>query len=534
METTLRIPLLMSFLLLLAGARGYAQYCVPTLPSFGGCEYGDQINNFVLTGENGTAFNDLNTGCSTDAYDDRTAQPAVDLLQETTYTTTISTDYENGNYAAIWIDFDDDEVFSSTERVGFSASEAYVDVGAGGPLPITIPAGAAPGNHRMRVMMAYYFALEEMESGADIDPCNVGDFQTTYFEVHDYTVNIVAPNTCTGAPQAGITQASTSEIICTGFANLSLQDVDTQIDLSFQWQSSPDGSTWTNLPGTTPTFTATGIGSTTYFRCEVGCPTFDTSSFSTPVMVTVNLDETPVIDLGNDTLICLGDAVTLDAGHPGLAHVWTNGDTTQTLLISASGTYEVLITSPNGCVGSDAFILTVQQPPSTEGFSFVPMFYEELGKVKFEPLNPIDVVAYEWDFGDGTPIATEMSPLHTYATNADYTVTLHVIGNCGEHSTSQLIYVDHVTGITTPGTGNAGLKLYPNPATQTIYIDVGNKEMLMEHITVFNAVGSAVYQQKSGQPAQHQLSVRDLPSGIYMLRVLTNKGYVMRKFEVIH
>ena len=60
---------------------------------------------------------------------------------------------------------------------------------------------------------------------------------------------------------------------------------------------------------------------------------------------------------------------------------------------------------------------------------------EELGKVKFSPLNPTDVNNYEWDFGDGD-ISDDLKfaeePEYTYRVEGMYTITLIAKNDHGE------------------------------------------------------------------------------------------------------
>jgi hypothetical protein len=180
-------PLITS-MLLLASVGSYAQYCVPV--STYGCGSQDDINSFSLTGENSTNITDLNTGCSTNAYVDNTALPAVNLGKGTSYSASISSEY-SGDYAAIWIDFNNNNTFESTELVGFLDADVSTLSSA---ININIPASAPLGNHRMRVLV-YYPGDAELTS-ADVDPCNSGAAIYEFGETQDYTVNVVVPPAC--------------------------------------------------------------------------------------------------------------------------------------------------------------------------------------------------------------------------------------------------------------------------------------------------------------------------------------------------
>ncbi len=69
------------------------------------------------------------------------------------------------------------------------------------------------------------------------------------------------------------------------------------------------------------------------------------NSTITPVMVTINPNG-PVINLGPDEKVCTGESFVLDAGVPGLTYVWSTGETTQTIMNTAPGTYWVEVYDP--------------------------------------------------------------------------------------------------------------------------------------------------------------------------------------------
>ncbi|SEW20580.1 gliding motility-associated C-terminal domain-containing protein [Chitinophaga sp. YR573] len=76
---------------------------------------------------------------------------------------------------------------------------------------------------------------------------------------------------CTGTPVAGTPVIDASEICTTGKVNLSLSGTTIASGLTFQWQSSLDNSTWSNITGaTTGSYTATQTVNT-WYRCVVSC-----------------------------------------------------------------------------------------------------------------------------------------------------------------------------------------------------------------------------------------------------------------------
>ena len=47
--------------------------------------------------------------------------------------------------------------------------------------------------------------------------------------------------------------------------------------------------------------------------------------------VFVDVQELPIVDLGNDTTVCEGTMLTLDATNNGASYIWNTGDTTAML-----------------------------------------------------------------------------------------------------------------------------------------------------------------------------------------------------------
>ena len=149
-------------------------FCPPRAVS---CSLSDVIDDFIFMGEVSTQIYNLATGCSANAYDNRTGQ-SVSLVPNTAYTLLVSTLYSLSEQISIWIDFDDNSVFAPSEQVATRALNSTYDT----PVIITIaPIGSVTktGMHRMRATLAY---------SSTPDPCSPTN---TYGETHDYSVNIL-------------------------------------------------------------------------------------------------------------------------------------------------------------------------------------------------------------------------------------------------------------------------------------------------------------------------------------------------------
>lgn len=101
----------------------------------------------------------------------------------------------------------------------------------------------------------------------------------------------------------------------------------------------------------------------------------------------------PVVNLGNDTLICSGDSITLDAGiNPGNIS-WNDNSTGQTLDVGSTGTYWVSIDN-QGCADSDSIDITISQGPNP---TLSPTYtFCEGDSIE---LDPGSFASYEWNTG---------------------------------------------------------------------------------------------------------------------------------------
>ncbi|HZG01757.1 MAG TPA: gliding motility-associated C-terminal domain-containing protein, partial [Chitinophagales bacterium] len=74
----------------------------------------------------------------------------------------------------------------------------------------------------------------------------------------------------------------------------------------------------------------------------------------------VTINSYPVVDIGNDTLLCPGESITLDAGNPGMAYQWSNGATTQTLNLQIDQTSILAVSVDNaGCTATDQIMIAM-------------------------------------------------------------------------------------------------------------------------------------------------------------------------------
>ncbi len=71
----------------------------------------------------------------------------------------------------------------------------------------------------------------------------------------------------------------------------------------------------------------------------------------------IDVYDYPLVFLGNDTSICIGESIVLDAGNPGYQHDWSTGEQTQAIVLNIVPETVIVYVSNNGCIGKDTIFV---------------------------------------------------------------------------------------------------------------------------------------------------------------------------------
>lgn len=83
------------------------------------------------------------------------------------------------------------------------------------------------------------------------------------------------------------------------------------------------------------------------------------------VIFSIQLNAQCPVDLGSDTSACAGQTIVLDAG-PGYTYLWSDSSVGQTLDVSSSGSFWVMIEDTSGCMNSDTVNVVFNPVPIVE------------------------------------------------------------------------------------------------------------------------------------------------------------------------
>lgn len=178
-------------------------------------------------------------------------------------------------------------------------------------------------------------------TGATTQTISVNTSGTYYVTVSTGTCSVSDTVNVTVLPSFNVNLGNdTTVVLCTGFLTLDAGNP----SMTYMWS--------TGATSQTINVTASGMYYVNVTNSG-GCVETDS------INVMVNQGSTSV-NIGNDTsyLTCTHETLTLDAGNAG-TYLWNTGLTTETLVVSVSGTYYVTVTDARGCMATDSINVNI-------------------------------------------------------------------------------------------------------------------------------------------------------------------------------
>ena len=251
---------------------GSACYCIPTYTT--GKTDGDLISNIVIAGT--TLSNNSGTAPVNPSYTYFSGQPnyTATLQAGSTYNITVTVGTFGNQNVAVWIDYDDNGLFATSERVGFTTTNIAANGTA--TFPISLACNPALGLHRMRVRDVY------ATLGNIIDPCiNYG-----WGETEDYDITISTAVACPQPSALGVNTITFDSANLTW--NTGCAETAWDLHLTTAGGGAPSGTP--SNPGVSSPFAATALTpSTAYeFYVRADCAGDGTSLWTGPFPFTTN------------------------------------------------------------------------------------------------------------------------------------------------------------------------------------------------------------------------------------------------------
>ncbi|MBO4307308.1 MAG: T9SS type A sorting domain-containing protein [Bacteroidales bacterium] len=138
-----------------------------------------------------------------------------------------------------------------------------------------------------------------------------------------------------------------------------------------------------------------------------------------------------------------------------------------------------------------------------------------------------------WDFGDGTIVeGNSQQVCHTYQASGTYTVAQMASRHCVTDTmtmTVNVVVTDTVPDDTTAAAvalGQGTIRLFPNPTMDETMLTVPDGMAAMVELTDVEGRRITSFQM---QETERMLHMEHLPSGVYLLRITTHQGTVVKR-----
>ncbi len=230
--------------------------------------------------------------------------------------------------------------------------------------------------------------------------------------------------------------------------------------------------------------------------------------------VLVSAGPDPVITQQGPSEICFGDTVTLSTSNPYQSYSWSpNGETTQSIQVSSSGSYSVTVTDSIGCPGTATNITSILVFPPT--FAVI----TAVG----DTLYSTPAVSYQWYY-NGAPIPGATNQSHVAQVSGVYQVVIVDEFGCSDESP----LVEFSPSGNPDGIGEdhiiKGIALYPNPGSGQFVLDAQFSKHTKIRVELTDMLGQLIKPAKEfyAEELIEAYDLDDVANGVYFVRVIVD------------
>jgi hypothetical protein len=228
----------------------------------------------------------------------------------------------------------------------------------------------------------------------------------------------------------------------------------------------------------------------------------------------------------NPSLFCTGDTVAISTLQPGSSYLWSTGDTTPVLYVTASGSYGLSVIDSSGNpfwihpvnIQFDSLAPVILNDVHTCSTS-VHLFAPAVGAITFWSDD-----RYAFSIGNDKFYDTDTVP-----DTLQVWVMHQSPGGCRVSDTAS-IFFDDCTGISEI-TGEDDLLLIPEG--QHSFLILTANQQIISRLTMFNINGKIIKDQSYNSASVH-LDVTPPNAGIYIIECLVRENAVRKKIVILN
>lgn len=491
-------------------------YCIYDL----GGSTSDNISNVTISNttlNNSSTVNPYNTSGNSYNLYPASGNSTGKVAKGNTYAfkvTTPDTDYS----ISLWIDYNQNGTFDENEWTQVSSGTTGITESVN----IKIPATALVGLTGMRVRTRV--------SGSANGSSNACTSYATG-ETEDYFITIAeAAVACSGTPSAGTAISDKPEVCTIESFSLYLANETIATGLTYQWQSSPNGTTWTNINNATANPYVTTQAVTTYYRCKLSCGT--NAAISGIVQVaqkncycntglgggTCGTDDITNVKITNTSLNNSSFCNTsIDDD------VYTRvEETTATVTLNRKSTYQLVLESNDSDMSASLWI-DYNQNGLFESSEWTEIATASLGTTI---TNNFTIPAAAPLGKTGMRIRTRTSGFDNGGVDA---CTSFATGETEDY----MITIGDPTAVGDNLLVSSNTALVPNPAHDYVKIQFADNSLRSQEILVTDVSGKEIMALRDlKNSSEIELNVSSLKSGLYLVHIQTEQGRTVKTLVV--
>ncbi len=162
---------------------------------------------------------------------------------------------------------------------------------------------------------------------------------------------------------------------------------------------------------------------------------------------TININSNPIINLGNDIIVCNKSTKTITASGVFDSLRWNTGANTSNIIVNGNNPSANITVYKTGCAGKDTILIKKQTITPNFPTNFLclnkPIIFNNTSTVNFGTLTQFD-----WKYGDGNSDINVQNPTHTFTSFGNYTIQLIATSDLGcKDTTTKTILMDSVLNI---------------------------------------------------------------------------------------
>jgi hypothetical protein len=193
-------------------------------------------------------------------------------------------------------------------------------------------------------------------------------------------------------------------------------------------------------------------------------------------------------------------------------YLWSTGEKTPSIFINSPGIYKLSYSDAKGCYSNkDSIIITKENSPVKPTI--------QVNNNNNLASSSIPNATYQWLL-NGNEIVGATSQFYIATSIGYYTVKVSSAKGC--FNISEPIYVSIVTGINDETIKN--YNVFPNPTKNSLFIQNISNSNLNISLSLYNLFGQEVQHKVVTNSNQIELSLINLPSGVYILNISDEYG----------